>query len=65
MSNDDLIVQSFNCTECGAMFKLHHNEVQESKYCPFCGSFATEVFDEDKMPWEPDFDDSLDDEEWD
>lgn len=65
MSNDDLIIQSYNCVECGAMFKLHHNEIQESTHCPFCGEKSLEIIDEDSMPWVPDFDDSIDDEEWD
>jgi hypothetical protein len=47
------------------MFKLHHNELQESTHCSFCGEKSLEIVDEDSMPWEPDFDDSIDDEEWD
>jgi Zn finger protein HypA/HybF involved in hydrogenase expression len=65
MSNDDLIIESFNCTDCGTMFKLHHNEIQESQFCPFCGNSSIEAFDGDEMPWEPNFDDPFNDKEWD
>lgn len=68
MSKEDLISQSFNCTDCGAIYKLNHNEIQESRYCPFCKGSAMEDFDENDMAWEPDFDDSIgdnDEEEWD
>lgn len=68
MSNDDLITQAYNCNDCGAIFKIHHNEVQDANFCSFCSGNISEVFDEDDLPWEPDFDDSIgddDEEEWD
>jgi hypothetical protein len=64
MSKENLIQQSFSCPDCGSLFEIYHNEIQECVYCCFCNRDSLiETFDEN-TPYTPDFDDSLDDKEW-
>jgi hypothetical protein len=62
MSKENLIKQSFTCVDCGSLFEIYHNEIQECTYCCFCNNddLLIESFDEN-IPYTQDFNDSLDD----
>lgn len=34
--SENLIQENVTCEECAAVMEIHHNEVQDLKFCPFC-----------------------------
>ena len=61
--DDILLHQNYECFECGASWKISHNEMETITYCAFCGSdnveelvIEKEVLSKDFGPYEMDDD---------
>jgi len=48
------------CTSCEAEFKVLHDEVDDPRFCPFCGEKVRINYDDDD-DWYDDGDDERDD----